>query len=151
MVNNMTLQEAVGIVESSGNYYAARFEMALYAAPPPWVEEGLAVALRANPDIVGSVAMRLLCTSWGKYQIMGANLYSSVCGYRGSLGRFILDTQLQDTLGRAAIFRIGKLPADSLMSDLSDAELMMFAGYWNGPAQVRNYMTALRKVQADGN
>jgi N-acetylmuramidase len=75
-----TLADAVAMVESSGNPHAIRFEPSLYAAqiasPTPTEYQPAIDRIQAIHQCSHETAVMMAMTSWGRYQLMGFNLYS---------------------------------------------------------------------------
>lgn len=69
------LSDCVKQVESSGNYLAMRFEPTY--TPTPSSQQ--AVQKYASGGYMDMTTARMICqTSWGAFQIMGANLYGNL-------------------------------------------------------------------------
>ncbi len=81
------LSDCVAYVESSFNPLAMRFE-------PAWQpsQEAVDAITRhaVNGYMDGPTGRVIAATSWGKYQIMGQNLYTT-CGYGGTINSYLND------------------------------------------------------------
>jgi hypothetical protein len=120
------LSQVVAQVESSGDIFALRYE--------PTYEPSSAsiVACRSAASSYMSVeSARMICkTSWGRYQIMGDNLYGSAIQLRDNIIQYASNEILQ--LHSFATF-IGSLGFQDVdFATLSELDLQKFALAYNG-------------------
>jgi hypothetical protein len=145
----LTLIEAVALVESSGNPLATRYEPALDSNPPRWLMAGLHNLMSFNPHLSYDEAVRALCTSWGKYQILGGNLYGPQINYGLDLGTFICSAAQQDMYSgifmQISAGEIGQ-SIHNYVSSYTNAQGLAFAGHYNGPGAPLAYWNAVRRA-----
>ena len=83
----------VAVVESRFNQFAIRFEPHLYASRPRWMEGGVR-RFRVIHECSENTAWAFGATSFGMYQILGANVYG-ICKYDEKVFRFVGDSGVQ--------------------------------------------------------
>jgi hypothetical protein len=118
-----SLSQLIAEVESADNQYAMRNEPAHKPA-----DEFVSQARTYNACSLDTAHM-ICATSWGKYQMMGDNLYW--LGYKGSVGAFLCNPETQ--LNFFNLY-IAKRKIDyKLMEMLADnTKLLHFATLYNG-------------------
>lgn len=143
------LSDVVAEVESGGLLHAVRFEPELYDRLLRRVDEPAVAAVFRTcrrchgwPGWVSTqtVAVILSC-SWGRYQILGWNLYAHML-YKGPVWAYLLDQDAQYRSFEGFIGTFGM--TDVEFGRLDDEALMRFARYYNGPGNVRGYAARLR-------
>lgn len=87
-----TLSKIIAHVESNNDQYAIRFESNLYAK---LVNTRLIKKITSINTCSKETAFMITATSWGKYQILGSNLYT-FCNLNKPIGVYLCDTTLQD-------------------------------------------------------
>lgn len=85
-----TISELIALVETGNNLHALRFEPD-YQPKPEHI--GL-VQKRWGCYVSYSTARVVLASSWGKYQIMGFNIYDM--GFQHNIAEFWNDSDIQD-------------------------------------------------------
>jgi len=137
---------SLALVESSGNQWALRFEPAMHARGA-WADhvDIIARIVSANHCSIAT-AQVIFCTSFGRYQIMGGNLYSR-CMLHASVGEYMASPDFQDQTLSAFLGALGfNGTAADLVSD--PQRLRAFALFYNGPGNVADYsarlLTAIR-------
>jgi hypothetical protein len=145
----LTLIQALAVVESSGNTLAMRYEPSLDKTPPRWLMAGMANLQIGNPLLSFDAEMKVLSTSFGRYQILGGNLYGpSVC-FNGPISDFLFDDNQQDYWSLIFIQKIAGehgLSASTEVADISDTVLEDFSSSWNGPGNPSAYAARLREA-----
>lgn len=137
----MKLPEVISQIESDGNQFAVRFEIA--KQDKAFASDILERCKKANNPYSKITAQRLLAFSWGEYQIMGFNLYGFLkCSI--SVGAFMADRALQrsyfETFCRTNnIWIDGDVPNDQ-------GWLEKFAKGYNGSGDIPNYTRKMRRV-----
>ena len=120
------LSDVVAQVESGGCLDAIRYE-------PTYTPSENAVnnAIKyASGCWISATTAKMLCmTSWGKYQIMGSNLYG-VMSYQKTLVNFLRSTYDQYAIFNEFIAKGGF--TDQPINGMDSAELNRFALYYNG-------------------
>ncbi|MEM4709335.1 MAG: hypothetical protein QXV47_07300 [Fervidicoccaceae archaeon] len=92
-VMRVGLDMLVAVVESRFNQFAIRFEPHLYASRPRWMEGGVR-RFRVIHECSENTAWAFGATSFGMYQILGANIYG-ICKYDDKIFRFVGDSGVQ--------------------------------------------------------
>lgn len=121
------LSDVVAQVESSGNPLAMRFEPTFLSTVGCKQAAQNYAADGGYMDM--NTAAVICCTSWGKFQIMGANLYG-LLEYKKALVDFLTTPADQLTAFRSFIDKIGF--TDLPFSDMAQADLLKFAKLYNG-------------------
>lgn len=135
-----TLAGLVALVESNNNPYAVRLEQSYLDR----VKNADAMVQRLN--ITHTTARFLLSCSWGKYQIMGENLWNM--GIRISPIKYCNDTNVQD-ISFHTYCVINKCDY-SLNRILSDSESRTdFAIKYNGNGNVESYLQKMMEIYND--
>lgn len=141
---SVLLSDVVAQVESSGSMLAMRYE-------PDWLttaSDMQAVQSRASGggfmDL--KTARMLASTSWGRYQIMGSNLWGKLCNYQGTLAEYLTDGASQLLTFKSFIGQIGF--SDQPFNALSEDQLLSFARAYNGngPAYSRALQDAYYRL-----
>lgn len=143
----MQLSVVAYTVESSDNDYAMRFEPASYASNPQWIE-GQESAIAHFNDCSDETARMIACTSWGRFQILGANIYA--LGHTSSIINWINgstrnDGDLQDNTYRKFIQPKGFQPFENCAT-WADSRFNAYAGFYNGPGNIPAYITLMKRV-----
>jgi len=127
-----TLEAIISDIESGGNRYALRFEPHVYERAQTLNRYAPMVNLaRGRNKCSLETARVIIATSWGKFQIMGFNLYDpNGINYPDPVGVYLNDDMVQ-----AATFRVF-CQARSIyftVDDLRDpAFALCFAKVYNG-------------------
>lgn len=134
------LSDVVAQVESSNNPLSMRYE-------PAWVphNEVNAQKYAANGWIDEPTAAMICKTSWGKYQIMGDNLYGTL-QYTGTIVDFMTNTLRQLRFFQAFLRGIGF--SDGLFGEMSSVQILDFAEKYNGngPAYAQALQRAYKEL-----
>lgn len=139
----MKLHELISRVESNDNPYAIRFEPAQMDRDRP---DALLKAVRDANHCNWTTAHSILAHSWGRYQIMGFNLYNGLLRVM-SIGGYMATPALQDTTFAAFVDPHG-FDANAEVN-LADANwLIRFATFYNGAGNVSAYIARLNEVAA---
>jgi hypothetical protein len=96
----MTLRVAdiISTIESNGNLGAMRFEPGVYAKIG---DKAYAYALSHASSLNKcnlNTAEMICCTSWGKFQMMGFNLYGTQFGYPNSIAEYLASEEQQEAM-----------------------------------------------------
>lgn len=136
------LCDVLARVESGGSLGALRFEPATYArlsADHTLYKAARAACIQANQCSDGTATM-ILSTSWGKYQLMGFNLYpASVSKISDILASEPIQTALLDNL--LSHHYNAKADASAVITD--DTKRAELARFYNGPGNVSDYSAKL--------
>lgn len=141
-----TLSEVIARVESGNNQYAVRFE--------PEVFERFSRDSAKFVSILGwiqrvhscsqSTAMAIAATSWGKYQLMGENLWPHI---EDSFWTYGAAPLLQDqTFGDFLIRRGINYSLEEIMTDA--VKRYHFISEYNGPGNIDAYWASIQKAAA---
>ena len=120
------LSDCVAQVESSGNPLAMRYEPDYL---PTLTSIQLTQKFATNGYMDTNTARMIASTSWGKFQIMGANLYA-VLKFEGTLLDYLSDAGQQLVTFQDFIAHLGF--TDGPFAMMSDASLLKFARLYNG-------------------
>ena len=129
------LSDCVAQVESSGNPLAMRYEpdytptLNSIQLTQKFAANGYMDTNTANGYMDTNTARMIASTSWGKFQIMGANLYA-VLKYEDTLVSFLSDVGSQLAAFQSFIGHIGF--TDGPFSLMSENALLRFARLYNG-------------------
>jgi hypothetical protein len=120
------LSQVVAQVESGGSIFAMRYEPNFGPHPA-----SVAACQTAAGEYISTETARMICkTSWGRYQIMGDNLYGQEIGLRVNIIQYASNEILQ--LHSFATF-IGSLGFQDVdFGALSETDLQKFAVLYNG-------------------
>lgn len=92
-----TIADVIAIVESSNNQKAIRFEPLTYNNNVNKVNNIITIIQNANKCSLGTARM-IYCSSFGKYQIMGFNLYNPAsCALGINIVDYLNSSSLQDS------------------------------------------------------
>lgn len=133
------LSEVVAQVESSNNLLSMRYE-------PAWTpQHDQSAAAYATGGWIDEVTAAMICkTSWGKYQIMGDNLYGAL-GYDGTIVDFLNSPLRQLRYFQAFLRSIDFSDMD--FATMNEHEKILFGEKYNGNGPV--YAQALDKAYAE--
>ena len=122
----ISLSDCVAQVESANNPCAMRYE-------PDYVPTLNSIQLTqkfATAGYMDTITARMIAsTSWGKFQIMGANLYA-VLKYEDTLVSFLSDVGSQLAAFQSFIGHLGF--TDGPFAMMGEASLLKFARLYNG-------------------
>lgn len=120
------LSDCVAQVESANNPLAMRYE-------PDYLPTLTSIQLTqkfASNGYMDTITARMIAsTSWGKFQIMGANLYS-VLKYEDTIVSFLSDVGSQLAAFQSFIAHLGF--TDGPFKHMSETALLKFARLYNG-------------------
>lgn len=132
----MQLIDVVMKVESGCNPNAVRFESFLYLHTPKWISDQIAVAQDTNKCSFETARM-IVCTSWGAWQLLGAN----ICSISNTqVMQYPLETQRADAM--ELMRRIG-FDGTSIFTTV---DLHTFVKRWNGPNNISAYIAKLHEA-----
>jgi len=134
----MKLQEAVMHVESSCNKSAIRFEFATFRNLPGWMHPSIRT-IRTIHNCTEETGDMIACTSFGLFQLLGANIYD--LRYTATIFEFISDIDGQYTLFRKFLSQRNFDPDMEVTAD--ESSLLAFAKFYNGPGSPELYAKAL--------
>lgn len=146
---SVELKKIVSIVESDDNQYAIRFEANLFYDRKRRVDfPVIDKIVKVHRYISRDTARMIFFSSWGKYQIMGFNLYRF---YNQPIGIYLCDVKTQDwsfdvfieplllkysekdILEALKFLIVNKVPVLELEKYQHDIfPLIKFVGYYNG-------------------
>ena len=92
----MILKEVIAHVESNNNLFALRYEESYFIKAEKKGNEKVLNLIQAFNRCSKDTAKVIFATSFGLYQILGANLYS-ICDLKYSIGEYLCYKDLQDT------------------------------------------------------
>ena len=145
------LSEVVAEVESKGLLHVVRFEPHWYdrlmrKADEPAVAAVAQTCRRAHnwpPWVSFQTVAAFLSCSWGRYQILGWNIYAHML-YEGPLWLYVLDPEAQYRTFERFLATFNMFDDDFQAFD--DRALHRFAVYYNGPARPAEYVARLRSA-----
>lgn len=143
----MTLADIVGDIESGNDQFAMRFEPAVYREWPEaeWVSGEFQPKIRIAKKIAAAnrcnyhTAVMIAATSWGRFQIMGENIYQR---FNDSVFVWMASNsdQLTTFTGYCADRHIAFTPLE-LVEDAG--KRATFAREYNGPAAIADYASKI--------
>ena len=139
-----SLAAVIKAIESGGNPHRPRFEYHAFMAWP-WAPAYDRILLKHQ--CTRDTAQMIAATSWGAYQMMGANIFDpAVSGVDPDhLFAYIADPAMQDA--SFAHFLRAKGIDWRLEDLLGDADRMQkFCERWNGPANTAAYAALIRRA-----
>lgn len=140
-----TLLDVVQQVESGGNYAAIRFEPGLYRTFPGWVADSIPQIQQRNPGLSVDTYHMIACTSWGGWQMLGANIWRKSNPYHGSLSSFTSSGWDQLQCANLFMADIG-FDGRTNFETMTDDDLHQFARAWNGPGAVETYIASMERA-----
>lgn len=139
----MILSQCISLVESNDNPDAIRFEPELYLNCPDWITNTISNIAEKNICSTDTAKM-IACSSWGKYQILGANIYAQ--GFANNIMDFVFDgDQSQETIFNKFITTGGFDWRDNL-GTWSQEQFENFARFYNGPGNFQNYAAKMMEI-----
>lgn len=131
-----TISELIAKVESNGVQWAMRYEA--HFKPSVAAINNCIAAHR--PAFMSRSTAEMICkTSWGKFQIMGENLYT-ICGLKCDVNSYMCDADLQEeTFFRFLEKRDINYSVEQLLADAG--KMSKFARRYNGST---SYVKTLR-------
>lgn len=137
-----TLAECVSMIESGNRPHAIRFERMLFDHDLARNDETLAMILlrimRTNACSRDTACM-IAATSWGQYQLLGVNLYSTQVGWITDIGTFLGSSTQQAMFNLFCRWR----GIDPAFDPRDDAQRRNFAKIYNGPDAIDVYADRL--------
>lgn len=150
----MLLSDVIAQVESGGDDAAVRFESRLYAKwtvvdPTPGTQHArdeITATIEAGHRCTLSTARMIACTSWGRYQLLGMNIYG-LCKCVVPVVHFIESAELQrDCLATFLCQRGIDFTLEEIVADPAKRE--KFISRYNGPDATESYWAAMQRVIA---
>ena len=135
------LERLIADIESAGRFDAMRFEPHVYKrATAGAYGNSVALARRVNKVSLATARM-IVATSWGGFQIMGFNIYTSESDSVG-IGAFLRDTEIQRQYFRAYVIKRNiAYTVDELRDETKRRD---FARKYNGDADAYAALIAAR-------
>ena len=145
MLDSLDIAPVIAQVESATSDAALRFEPALYehwATPTP-VRDAIVANIRSIHKCSRPTARMIACTSWGRYQILGENLYSAMCGCRLSVFGFVASPGAQLSFFREFLRNRG---IDFTLQDIivDPGKRQQFVEGYNGPGDIDAYWVEIK-------
>jgi hypothetical protein len=137
------LADVIAIVESSDTSYELRFEEDLYQTTPSWITDQEAAVTKGNGYCNAVTARMIACSSWGRYQMLGADIYS--LDFTSPIANFLGSTALQDMVFRQFLAQKDFQPTEDI-STWAPARFTAFAAFYNGPGETADYVAAMKKA-----
>ncbi len=143
MADWFQLSDVIALNESSGNAQAVKFEFGTFSRIRDGGLNWTRNAVRKIADLHDCdeiTAQAMASTSWGRYQIMGFNLWdATTCGIACRIGEFLCNAQTQDDALFAFLKQSGI--GDITVSDLENDETKreVFITKYNGPGDIPGY------------
>jgi hypothetical protein len=138
----MRLADCISGVESSHNVLAIRFEPVMFQNKPKWVLPLLDKISTLNGNCTNDTALAIACTSYGKYQILGVNIYDK--RYPTSIAHYWQLESDQDLIFARFISAEGFSPEEDVTT-WDNESFTEFATFYNGPGNVEAYVTSMKK------
>lgn len=143
-----TLAEVIALTETRDNPFELRYENATDAAHPGWIVNEIPTIQRVHgPTCSFQTALMIACTSYGRYQILGANIYSTasygIPSYAKTIFHFAFDDDGQ--LAQFHRFISQKMfDADECPETWTEQKGLSFATFYNGPGNPLAYWTQMK-------
>ncbi len=142
------LASIIRSIESGGNQNAIRFELAAFR---DWAWVISMDRIRGKHGCSKDTARMIACTSWGLYQMMGANIFDPRFPKDpltpvdpDDVITFVNDPHMQDTLFYAFLRAHSiNFTLEDLLND--DMKMTTFVTRWNGPGNVTGYSELIRE------
>lgn len=116
----MKLSEIIAHVESDNNKLAFRFEEELYKQyDAKKVGRRVFNYVKRIHNCSDNSAKVILSSSWGKYQILGINLYN-ICSIGKTVFEYLYDENLQDQTFQVFIDKAVRINEKELMQELDE-------------------------------
>lgn len=135
----VTLANVIGWIESRNNPFAMRFEPRVFSR----TQKELDILLRivnAN-GCTHDTAEVIYSTSWGEYQLMGFNLYSSPLNFQHSIGDYLTESDFQlQTFNQFVAYKNLAMETPQTLLDTTNA--LRFARLYNGGSQYAQEIAA---------
>jgi len=144
----MLLKDVISYVESKGNEKAMRFEPVTYLNKPLWIVNQIVKIQyqHGGPGMCDyDTALAVGCTSYGKYQLLGANLYGPVCAVPGTIFDFVNDQDEQEKAFSKFVSRAGYDPLADISGWTPD-KFSEFAEFYNGPGNIVAYVEQMHNT-----
>jgi hypothetical protein len=141
-----TLAGCIATVESSNNLDAIKFERRLFDNTPPWILDQVPTIQKYN-KCDETTAIAIGCTSYGEYQLLGANVYAK--GADTSIISWCYLVSEQEAIFEAFIKTKGYEPYEDITL-WNDQKFIDFATFYNGPDDVENYVKAMKATIPNG-
>ena len=145
------LADIISRVESDDNPFAIRFEISSFARRDEMPRNIInsIVDIHKCSQLTAAV---LYATSWGRFQIMGFNLWGGVLGYEKTFVEYLTSPQDQfDAFNRFTLVpRKTYQNAGWNGSEFTDQSMLQgFSRWYNGPGAVSQYMGRMEKAASD--
>ena len=141
-IKTMRLDECIAMVESSNNNKAIRFEPVMFTNKPTWVL-GTLSKIAIVHECSRDTALAIACTSYGYYQILGANIYAN--GYIKTVFDYVFNKADQDIAFAKFIGREGFNSTDDISGWTAD-QFEKFATFYNGPGNIDGYIDRMEQA-----
>lgn len=116
----MRFSEIIAHVESNNNILAFRFEEELYRHyDVKKIGSRVFNYVKRIHNCSNNSAKVILSSSWGKYQILGVNLYD-ICSVTKTVFEYLFDEALQDLTFQTFVNKVIKLDEKKLLSELNE-------------------------------
>jgi hypothetical protein len=128
-----SLEAIIADIESAGNNFAMRFEPGVYARTQIQTRYGNMIDAAKLRNRCSRETAKIICSvSWGRFQIMGFNLYDQLgLNYPFSVGQFMSDADAQAQLFRQ-FCEARKIYYSVLELQSNPAAVTRFAKIYNG-------------------
>jgi hypothetical protein len=138
------LASVIARVESSNNQNALRFENTMFASPPIWVLGQISNIQKAHRNMSYQTAQMIACSSWGMYQLLGANIWSN--GFAATFADYIDSATFQYGTFLRFISPHGFTGTEDCVT-WNEKRYERFAAFYNGPNAVSDYVSAMKQAQ----
>lgn len=116
----MKFSEIVAYVESNNNRFAFRFEESLYKRFDfKKTNKRIFKIVKKIHQCSDNSAKVILYCSWGKYQILGINLYD-ICSLSKTVFEYLFDESLQDLTFQIFMSKVVRLDENKLLVELDE-------------------------------
>lgn len=144
-----TIEQVIATIESNNNQFALRFELNTFIGKSDiTLSQILLNNIRAINGCNLTTAKMIASTSFGLYQIMGANLYLAPIEITATIVRYLNDYALQHICFSRYLIAHGldKFTIEDLRDNAD--KRTEFASRYNGPGDVADYAELIRATIA---
>jgi hypothetical protein len=142
----MSLEQVTAIVESGNCATAMRFEPVTFSNKPLWITRQIPTIQKGHGGSVHcdyDTALQIGCTSYGLFQMLGANIYAD--GYAYTIFDFGMDENAQKAMF-AAFCNDGRFSSSEDVTLWDDERFIKWAIYQNGPGNTSSYVAQMHKA-----
>ena len=140
----MILQDVIAKIESNDDCNAIRFEPTLFQSKPAWIGKSIEFIKNHHNNISDDTAWMIACSSWGRYQLLGCNIYS--LGFDSTIFDFVdNDHGEQEEIFGDFILTSGYKSVENI-ANWNQTQFENFAHFYNGPGNIEDYANKMKAI-----